>query len=158
MFTKPEADPKTVASIILGGGGGTRLFPLTGRRAKPVAKLSASGDESWKDREADVLALGAIAEDCISVLYPHLSEGLRMDRDVFLLAKENALAIIFIDEVDAITTARFDAQTGAVREVQRILMELLNQMDGFEQIVNVKVIMATNWADTLDPAFVSWKD
>ncbi|KAK1572526.1 hypothetical protein Q3G72_034115 [Acer saccharum] len=75
MFTKPEADPKTVASIILGGGGGTRLFPLTGRRAKPVAKLSASGDESWKDREADVLALGAIAEDCISVLYPHLSEN-----------------------------------------------------------------------------------
>lgn len=52
-----------------------------------------------------------------------------MVRDVFRLAKENAPAIIFIDEVDAIATARFDAQTGADREVQRILMELLNQVD-----------------------------
>ena len=62
-----------------------------------------------------------------------------MVRDVFRLAKENAPSIIFIDEVDAIATARFDAQTGADREVQRILMELLNQMDGFDQTVNVKV-------------------
>lgn len=60
----------------------------------------------------------------------YLGEGPRMVRDVFRLAKENAPAIIFIDEVDAIATARFDAQTGADREVQRILMELLNQMDG----------------------------
>ena len=68
----------------------------------------------------------------------YLGEGPRMVRDVFRLAKENAPAIIFIDEVDAIATARFDAQTGADREVQRILMELLNQMDGFDQTVNVK--------------------
>lgn len=52
-----------------------------------------------------------------------------MVRDVFRLAKENAPAIVFIDEVDAIATARFDAQTGADREVQRILMELLNQVE-----------------------------
>ncbi len=67
-------------------------------------------------------------------------EGPRMVRDVFRLAKENAPAIIFIDEIDAIATKRFDAQTGADREVQRILLELLNQMDGFDQSVNVKVI------------------
>ena len=60
-------------------------------------------------------------------------------RDVFRLAKENSPAIIFIDEIDAIATKRFDAQTGADREVQRILLELLNQMDGFDQTVNVKV-------------------
>lgn len=54
-----------------------------------------------------------------------------MVRDVFRLAKENAPAIIFIDEIDAIATARFDAQTGADREVQRILMELLNQVCKF---------------------------
>lgn len=84
----------------------------------------------------------------------YLGEGPRMVRDVFRLAKENAPAIIYIDEVDAIATARFDAQTGADREVQRILMELLNQMDGFDQTVNVKVIMATNRADTLDPALL----
>jgi len=84
----------------------------------------------------------------------YLGEGPRMVRDVFRLARENAPAIIFVDEVDAIATKRFDAQTGADREVQRILLELLNQMDGFDVTVNVKVIMATNRADTLDPALL----
>lgn len=84
----------------------------------------------------------------------YLGEGPRMVRDVFRLAKENSPAIIFIDEVDAIATKRFDAQTGADREVQRILLELLNQMDGFDQTTNVKVIMATNRQDTLDPALL----
>lgn len=84
----------------------------------------------------------------------YLGEGPRMVRDVFRLAKENEPAIIFIDEIDAIGTKRYDSQTGADREVQRILLELLNQMDGFDQAVNVKVIMATNRADTLDPALL----
>ncbi|CEQ39648.1 SPOSA6832_01181, partial [Sporobolomyces salmonicolor] len=108
----------------------------------------------------------------------YLGEGPRMVRDVFRMARENAPAIIFIDElpppslsrfsggrscigggktartVDAIATKRFDAQTGADREVQRILIELLTQMDGFDQGSNVKVIMATNRADTLDPALL----
>ncbi|SGY20510.1 BQ5605_C016g08080 [Microbotryum silenes-dioicae] len=84
----------------------------------------------------------------------YLGEGPRMVRDVFRMARENAPAIIFIDEIDAIATKRFDAQTGADREVQRILLELLNQMDGFDQGSNVKVIMATNRADTLDPALL----
>ncbi|MEN2497151.1 MAG: 26S proteasome regulatory subunit 6B [Marteilia pararefringens] len=84
----------------------------------------------------------------------YLGEGPRMVRDLFKLAKESEPSIIFIDEIDAIATKRFDAQTGADREVQRILLELLNQMDGFDQKVNVKVIMATNRADTLDPALM----
>ncbi|KAJ1560559.1 26S proteasome regulatory subunit 6B, partial [Nowakowskiella sp. JEL0078] len=84
----------------------------------------------------------------------YLGEGPRMVRDVFRLARENSPSIIFIDEIDAIATKRFDAQTGADREVQRILLELLNQMDGFDQTSNVKVIMATNRADTLDPALL----
>jgi 26S proteasome regulatory subunit T3 len=73
----------------------------------------------------------------------YLGEGPRMVRDVFRLARENAPAIIFIDEIDAIATKRFDAQTGADREVQRILLELLNQMDGFDQGSNVKVRFLT---------------
>jgi 26S proteasome regulatory subunit T3 len=84
----------------------------------------------------------------------YLGEGPRMVRDVFRLARENAPAIVFIDEIDAIATKRFDAQTGADREVQRILLELLNQMDGFDQDTTVKVIMATNRQDTLDPALL----
>jgi ATP-dependent 26S proteasome regulatory subunit len=82
----------------------------------------------------------AVLHPCITLFYCFCSwQGPRMVRDVFRLAKENSPSIIFIDEVDAIATARFDAQTGADREVQRILMELLNQMDGFDQTVNVKV-------------------
>merc|ERR1719476_902218 len=84
----------------------------------------------------------------------YLGEGPRMVRDVFRLAKENVPSIIFIDEVDAIATKRYDSNTGADREVQRILIELLGQMDGFDQNTNVKVIMATNRADTLDPALL----
>jgi 26S proteasome regulatory subunit T3 len=84
----------------------------------------------------------------------YLGEGPRMVRDVFRLARENSPCIVFIDEIDAIATKRFDAQTGADREVQRILLELLNQMDGFDQTTNIKVIMATNRADTLDPALL----
>merc|ERR1712054_564219 len=84
----------------------------------------------------------------------YLGEGPRMVRDVFRLARENSPAVVFIDEVDAVGTKRFDSQTGADQEVQRILLELLNQMDGFDQTTNVKVIMATNRADTLDPALL----
>merc|ERR1719473_1974335 len=84
----------------------------------------------------------------------YLGEGPRMVRDVFRLARENAPSIVFIDEIDAIGTKRFDSQTGADREVQRILLELLNQMDGFDQDTSVKVIMATNRQDTLDPALL----
>merc|ERR1712232_140998 len=84
----------------------------------------------------------------------YLGEGPRMVRDVFRMARENQPSIVFIDEIDAIATKRFDANTGADREVQRILIELLGQMDGFDQTTNVKVIMATNRPDTLDPALI----
>ncbi|KAI5185902.1 26S proteasome regulatory subunit T3 [Nematocida homosporus] len=84
----------------------------------------------------------------------YLGEGPRMVRDIFRLAIEKAPSIIFIDEVDSIATMRFDAATSADREVQRVLIELLNQMDGFDQNTNVKVIMATNRADTIDPALL----
>lgn len=84
----------------------------------------------------------------------YLGEGPRLVRDVFRLARENAPSIVFIDEIDAIATKRYDSNTGADREVQRILIELLQQMDGFDQDTEVKVIMATNRADTLDPALL----
>jgi 26S proteasome regulatory subunit T3 len=84
----------------------------------------------------------------------YLGEGPRMVRDTFRLAREHAPAILFIDEVDSIATKRFDAEHGSDREVQRVLMELLAQMDGFDQTTSVKVIMATNRADTLDPAIL----
>ena len=84
----------------------------------------------------------------------YLGEGPRLVRDLFKTAKKYSPSIIFVDEVDAIATRRFDAQTGADREVQRILMEFLSQMDGFEKNFDVKIIMCTNRIDTLDPAIL----
>ena len=68
-----------------------------------------------------------------------LDEIVIQSESVWKLFTENSPSIIFIDEIDAIATKRFDAQTGADREVQRILLELLNQMDGFDQSVNESV-------------------
>uniref|UniRef100_A0A0K0ECN3 AAA domain-containing protein n=1 Tax=Strongyloides stercoralis TaxID=6248 RepID=A0A0K0ECN3_STRER len=87
-------------------------------------------------------------------VHKYLGEGPRLVRDVFRMAKQNSPCIIFIDEVDSIGTKRFDTKAGADREVQRILLELLNQMDGFDQTSGIKVVMATNRIDTLDPALL----
>ncbi|KAK8796556.1 hypothetical protein WA538_005763 [Blastocystis sp. DL] len=83
-----------------------------------------------------------------------LGDGPRMVRDIFSKARENAPCIIFIDEIDAVALKRNDSSRGGDREVQRILMELLTQMDGFDQTTNVKVIMATNRPEMLDPALM----
>ncbi|RLN35006.1 hypothetical protein C2845_PM03G27360 [Panicum miliaceum] len=85
-----------------------------------------------------------------------LGEGPRIVRDVFRLAREKAPSIVFIDEVDAVATARPSdgaADSGGDREVQRVLVELLAHMDGFDGD-GVRVIMATNRADELDPALL----
>lgn len=83
-----------------------------------------------------------------------IGDGAKLVRDAFALAKEKAPAIIFIDELDAIGTKRFDSDKAGDREVQRTMLELLNQMDGFAQNDNVKVIAATNRPDILDPALL----
>eukprot|EP00766_Chilomastix_caulleryi_P001523 gnl/Chilomastix_caulleri/2495.p1 GENE.gnl/Chilomastix_caulleri/2495~~gnl/Chilomastix_caulleri/2495.p1 ORF type:complete len:231 (+),score=59.70 gnl/Chilomastix_caulleri/2495:423-1115(+) len=85
----------------------------------------------------------------------YLGEGPRMVREVFRLAREHAPSIIFIDEIDSIATKRFDSKSGGDREVQRVLIELLTQLDGFNTNNEaVRVIMATNRADSIDPALM----
>mmetsp|Transcript_60992 Transcript_60992/g.193453 ORF Transcript_60992/g.193453 Transcript_60992/m.193453 type:complete len:425 (+) Transcript_60992:214-1488(+) len=83
-----------------------------------------------------------------------IGDGAKLVRDAFLLAKEKAPCIIFIDEVDAIGTKRFDSELSGDREVQRTMLELLNQLDGFSSDERIKVIAATNRADILDPALM----
>lgn len=83
-----------------------------------------------------------------------IGDGAKLVRDAFALAKEKAPAIIFIDELDAIGTKRFDSEKSGDREVQRTMLELLNQMDGFSSFSDVKVIAATNRVDILDPALL----
>jgi len=83
-----------------------------------------------------------------------IGDGAKLVRDAFTLAKEKQPAIIFIDELDAVGTKRFDSELSGDREVQRTMLELLNQLDGFSSTLEIKVIAATNRVDILDPALL----
>lgn len=84
----------------------------------------------------------------------YIGDGAKIVRDAFALAKEKGNTIIFIDEIDAVGGKRHDGEANGDREVQRTMLELLNQMDGFSSNENIKVIAATNRADILDPALM----
>jgi proteasome regulatory subunit len=83
-----------------------------------------------------------------------IGEGARLVREIFMLAKEKAPAIIFVDELDAVGSHRLDIATSGDREVQRTLMQLLSELDGFENRGQVAVLGATNRPDILDPALL----
>ncbi|KAG1849679.1 putative 26S protease regulatory subunit 6B [Suillus subalutaceus] len=85
----------------------------------------------------------------------YIGEGSRMVRELFVMAREHAPSIIFMDEIDSIGSSRGDSGSGGGdSEVQRTMLELLNQLDGFEATKNIKVIMATNRIDILDSALL----
>ncbi|KAI0398093.1 26S proteasome subunit P45 [Xylariaceae sp. FL0594] len=88
------------------------------------------------------------------LIQKYLGDGPRLVRQLFQVAAENAPSIVFIDEIDAIGTKRYDSTSGGEREVQRTMLELLNQLDGFDDRGDVKVIMATNKIESLDPALI----
>ncbi|KRX28075.1 putative 26S protease regulatory subunit 10B [Trichinella nelsoni] len=89
-----------------------------------------------------------------AIVDKYIGESARMIREMFNYARDHQPCIIFMDEIDAIGGRRFSEGTSADREIQRTLMELLNQMDGFDALGKVKIIMATNRPDTLDPALL----
>ncbi len=84
----------------------------------------------------------------------YIGEGARMVREVFDLAKEKSPSVIFIDELDAIGAKRQQTSTSGDREVQRTMMQLLSEMDGFDPRGEIKIIGATNRSDILDPALL----
>ncbi|WP_421909342.1 proteasome-activating nucleotidase [Methanolacinia petrolearia] len=84
----------------------------------------------------------------------YIGEGARLVRELFEHAKMNAPSIIFIDEIDAIGAHRTESITSGDREVQRTLMQLLADLDGFDNRGDVKIIGATNRIDILDPALL----
>jgi len=84
----------------------------------------------------------------------YVGEGARMVRELFEMARAKKACLIFFDEIDAIGGARFEDGAGTDNEVQRTMLELINQLDGFDPRGNIKVLMATNRPDTLDPALV----
>ena len=104
------------------------------------------------------------------LIQKYLGDGPKLVRELFRVAEENAPSIIFIDEIDAVGSkmfffllkndsnllihSRYDSNSGGEREIQRTMLELLNQLDGFDSRGDVKVIMATNRIESLDPALI----
>ena len=88
------------------------------------------------------------------LIQKYLGEGPKLVRELFRVADEHAPSIVFIDEIDAIGTKRYDSTSSGEREIQRTMLELLNQLDGFDERGDVKVIMATNRIESLDPALI----
>jgi len=88
------------------------------------------------------------------LIQKYLGEGPKLVRELFRVAEENAPSIVFIDEIDAVGTKRYEANSGGEREIQRTMLELLNQLDGFDNKSDIKVLMATNRIDSLDPALI----
>jgi 26S proteasome regulatory subunit T2 len=88
------------------------------------------------------------------LIQKYLGDGPKLVREIFRVADECAPSIVFMDEIDAVGTKRYDSSSGGEREIQRTMLELLNQLDGFDARGDVKVIMATNRIDSLDPALL----
>ncbi|KAK4537170.1 hypothetical protein CDCA_CDCA11G3195 [Cyanidium caldarium] len=89
-----------------------------------------------------------------AIVDKYIGESARIIREMFTYARDHQPCIIFMDEIDAIGGKRFSEGTSADREIQRTLMELLAQMDGFDELAAVKIIMATNRPDVLDEALL----
>ncbi|MCE4621575.1 MAG: proteasome-activating nucleotidase [Desulfurococcales archaeon] len=102
-------------------------------------------------RESNAVFIRVVASEFVNKF---IGEGARLVREVFRLARRKAPTIIFIDEIDAIGARRLDLGTSGDREVQRTLVQLLSEMDGFDPLDNVKVIAATNRIDLLDDALL----
>jgi 26S proteasome regulatory subunit T2 len=88
------------------------------------------------------------------LIQKYLGDGPKLVRELFRVADEHSPSIVFIDEIDAIGTKRYESNSGGEREIQRTMLELLNQLDGFDSRGDTKVIMATNRIESLDPALI----
>jgi 26S proteasome regulatory subunit T2 len=88
------------------------------------------------------------------LIQKYLGDGPKLVRQMFRVAEDNAPSIVFIDEIDAVGTKRYQTNSGGAKEIQRTMLELLNQLDGFDDRGDVKVIFATNRIESLDPALL----
>ncbi|WP_455393029.1 proteasome-activating nucleotidase [[Eubacterium] cellulosolvens] len=133
LFRKVGIDPPTGVLLIGPPGTGKTLL------AQAVAQ------------ETNATFIRLVGSELVQ---KYIGEGGRLVRELFALAKEKAPSIIFIDELDAIAARRVDSGTSADREVQRTLMQLLAELDGFDPLKNVRIIAASNRPDVLDPALL----
>ncbi|CAG9567280.1 putative 26S protease regulatory subunit [Leishmania major strain Friedlin] len=138
----PLTNPELFVRVGIAPPKGVLLYGPPGTGKTLLAKAIAAN--------VDAAFLKIVAS---SIVDKYIGESARVIREMFAYAREHEPCIIFIDEVDAIGSKRIEGSSSD-REIQRTLMELLNQMDGFDKLGKVKVIMATNRPDTLDAALM----
>eukprot|EP00184_Porphyridium_aerugineum_P008637 CAMPEP_0184692552 /NCGR_PEP_ID=MMETSP0313-20130426/987_1 /TAXON_ID=2792 /ORGANISM="Porphyridium aerugineum, Strain SAG 1380-2" /LENGTH=414 /DNA_ID=CAMNT_0027150389 /DNA_START=127 /DNA_END=1371 /DNA_ORIENTATION=- len=139
----PISNPELFQRVGIKAPKGVLLYGPPGTGKTLLAKAIASN--------VDAKFLKVVAS---AIVDKYIGESARVIREMFQYAKDHQPCIIFMDEIDAIGGRRFSEGTSADREIQRTLMELLNQLDGFDDLGKVKMIMATNRPDVLDPALL----
>merc|ERR1719433_1831722 len=139
----PLTNPELFIRVGIKAPKGVLLYGPPGTGKTLLARAAAN------QMEANFLKVVASG-----IVDKYIGESARIIREMFGYAKEHQPCIIFMDEIDAIGGKHFSQGTSADREIQRTLMELLNQLDGFDDLGRVKIIMATNRPDTLDPALL----
>jgi len=139
----PLTNPQLFLRVGIKPPKGVLLYGPPGTGKTLLARAIAS------NIEANFLKVVASA-----IVDKYIGESARLIREMFGYARDHQPCIIFMDEIDAIGGRRFSEGTSADREIQRTLMELLNQMDGFDVLGKVKMVMATNRPDVLDPALL----
>jgi 26S proteasome regulatory subunit T2 len=139
----PLTHPEVYEDIGIRPPKGVILYGVPGTGKTLLAKAVAN--------ETSATFLRIVGSELIQ---KYLGEGPKLVRELFRVAAEMAPSIVFIDEIDAIGTKRYDSTSGGEKEIQRTMLELLNQLDGFDDRNDVKVIMATNKIESLDPALI----
>eukprot|EP01012_Entosiphon_sulcatum_P040915 TRINITY_DN54650_c0_g1_i1.p1 TRINITY_DN54650_c0_g1~~TRINITY_DN54650_c0_g1_i1.p1 ORF type:complete len:391 (-),score=87.51 TRINITY_DN54650_c0_g1_i1:89-1261(-) len=139
----PLVNPELFKRVGIAPPKGVLLYGPPGTGKTLLARAIAS------NIEANFLKVVASA-----IVDKYIGESARVVREMFGYARDHQPCIIFMDEIDAIGGRRFSEGTSSDREIQRTLMELLNQLDGFDALGQVKMIMATNRPDVLDPALM----
>jgi 26S proteasome regulatory subunit T2 len=139
----PLTHPELYEDVGIKPPKGVILYGVPGTGKTLLAKAVAN--------ETSATFLRVVGSELIQ---KYLGEGPKLVREMFRTAQEHAPSIIFIDEIDAVATKRYDTTSGGEKEIQRTMLELLNQLDGFDDRGDVKVIMATNRIESLDPAMI----
>jgi len=139
----PITNPELFERVGIKAPKGVLLYGPPGTGKTLLAKVIAAN--------VDATFLKVVAS---AIVDKYIGESARVIREMFAFAKDHQPCVVFMDEIDAIGGRRFSEGTSADREIQRTLMELLNQLDGFDDIGKVKLIMATNRPDVLDPALL----
>mmetsp|Transcript_21856 Transcript_21856/g.49498 ORF Transcript_21856/g.49498 Transcript_21856/m.49498 type:complete len:449 (+) Transcript_21856:207-1553(+) len=139
----PLAHPELYEDIGIKPPKGVILYGVPGTGKTLLAKAVAN--------HTSATFLRVVGSELIQ---KYLGDGPKLVRELFRVADDLSPTIVFIDEVDAVGSKRYDSSSGGTREIQRTMLELLNQLDGFDERADVKVIMATNKIESLDPALI----